>query len=136
MAGGRRTETWLNNVVQCFARNLKEGKHVAICLTGQPEAFIPELCERAIGFLAEVSRRALESTRVSALFLTGGETAYSVCWALGVHTMKLHARIAPLVVASRVVGGPCEGMFIITKGGSIGPDDLLCTICGSHSKET
>lgn len=136
MAGGRRTERWFNNLVQCFARNVREGKHVAVCLSCQAERFSPELCERAIGFLAEVSRRALQSARVPALFLTGGETAYSVCRALGVETLKLHARIAPLVVASRVVGGPCEGMFIITKGGSIGPDDLLCTICGSHSKET
>lgn len=136
MAGERRTERSLNNVVQCLARNLREGEHVAVCLSCQAERFSAELCERAIGFLAEVSRRTLESARVSALFLTGGETAYSVCRAIGVETLKLHVRIAPLVVASRVVGGPCEGMLIITKGGSIGPDDLLCTICGSHSKET
>ncbi|MDP2896695.1 MAG: four-carbon acid sugar kinase family protein [bacterium] len=136
MAGGRRTERSLNKVVQCFAQNLRGGKHVAVCLSCQPERLSPELCERAFRFLSELSRRVLETVPVSALFLTGGETAYSVCQALGVHTMKLHARIAPLVVASRVVGGPCDGMVIVTKGGSIGPDDLLCTICGSHSKET
>jgi len=136
MAGERRTERSLNNVVQCFAQNLRGGKHVAVCLSCQPERLSPELCERAFRFLSELSRRVLETVPVSALFLTGGETAYSVCQALGVHTLKLHARIAPLVVASRVVGGPCDGMVIVTKGGSIGPDDLLCTICGSHSKET
>ncbi len=136
MAGERRTERSLNNLVQTCVGNLKKREHTAVCLRCQPEQFEPELWEPALRFLSEFSRRVLERAPVSALFLTGGETAYSICRALGVHTMKLHVRIAPLVVASRVVGGPCDGMVIITKGGSIGPDDLLCTICGSHSKET
>jgi uncharacterized protein YgbK (DUF1537 family) len=135
IAEEEQAERSLEKVVEGCGGSLKKGKHAAICLRCQSEDFAPELWEPALRFLSEFSRRVMEQAPVSTLFLTGGETAYAVCQALGIHTLKLHARIAPLVVTSKVVGGPCDGMFIVTKGGSIGPDDLLCTICSSHFKE-
>lgn len=136
MAEEKRAERSLKRLVESCSGSLKKGKHAALCLRCQSHQFAPELWEPALRFLSEFSRRVIEMAPVSTLSLTGGETAYSVCQALGVHTLKLHARIAPLVVASKVVGGPCDGMFIVTKGGSIGPDDLLRTMCSSHFKET
>lgn len=129
-------ERSLKRLVEGCSGSLKKGKHAAMCLRCQSEKFAPELWEPSLRFLSEFSRRVVERGPISTLFLTGGETAYSVCQALGVHTLKLHARIAPLVVASKVVGGPCDGMVIVTKGGSIGPDDLLRTMCSSQLKET
>jgi D-threonate/D-erythronate kinase len=136
MVDEKRAERSLKGLVESCGESLKEGKHAALCLRCQSHQFAPELWEPALRFLSEFSRRIVERAPVSTLFLSGGETAYSICQALGIHTLKMHARMAPLVVASKVVGGPCDGKFIVTKGGSIGPADLLRTMCSSQFKET
>ncbi len=85
-------------------------------------------CERILAFLSDVCREIVTSVDVGTLVLTGGETAYSICYSLGVRALKLHARIAPLVVACEAVGGPCDGKTFVLKGGSIGPEDLVSRI--------
>lgn len=107
---------------------LGKGRTVALCFCGEPGGLSAEFCESALRFLSDLSRRVVEHTPPAVLFLTGGETAFVVCRALGIHAVKLHARVAPLVVASKALGGPCHGMILVTKGGAIGPDDLICRI--------
>ena len=87
-----------------------------------------ECCQRILAFLSEVCHEVANSVDVGTLVLTGGETAYSICRRLGVRALKLHTRIAPLVVACEAVGGACDGKTFILKGGSIGPEDLVSRI--------
>jgi uncharacterized protein YgbK (DUF1537 family) len=128
MADGTSAERLLNELEAACQGGLREGKTVALCFSGEPPSRPAAFSESVFRFFSAFSRRVVEHTRPSAVLLTGGETAYAVCRALGIEVVKLHARIAPLVVASRALGGPCHDMILITKGGSIGPDDLLCKI--------
>jgi uncharacterized protein YgbK (DUF1537 family) len=51
---------------------------------------------------------------------TGGETAAAVLLALGAWGLELVQRIGPGTVASRVLGGPHEGLCMVTKVGAMG----------------
>ncbi len=109
-------------------KRLLSGKNVAVCIGGEPAKFPGGLCESILDFLSNLGRRVVEAARPAAVVLTGGETAYSVCRALGIGALELHARISPLVVASKVVGGRFHDMLVVTKGGSVGSDDLVSRI--------
>lgn len=123
-----KPEAALNEFVKNCQRGLIAGKNVAVCVRGKVARPPAELCDSILAFLSNLCRRVVEVAPPAALVLTGGETAHSVCRALSISALKLHARIAPLVVASKVVGGPCHGTIVVAKGGSIGPDDLVCRI--------
>jgi uncharacterized protein YgbK (DUF1537 family) len=56
--------------------------------------------------------------------LTGGETAYEVCRALGIETLRLHSRIAPMVP---LAAAPDDTPIVI-RGGSIGGEEMMETI--------
>ncbi len=118
----------LNEFAEGCHRRLREGRNVAVCIRGELTDVPPGFCDSALAFLSNLTLRVLERVRPAALVLTGGETAYAVCRALGIHSLKLHSAIAPLVVASKVVGGPYHDLTVLTKGGSIGPDDLMSRI--------
>jgi uncharacterized protein YgbK (DUF1537 family) len=118
----------LKELADACQRKLLAGKSIALFAQREPQQISSELRRAILAFLSNLCRRIVEAVPVAALVLTGGETAYSVCRALNIRTLKLHARVAPLVVACRAVGGPYENMVIVTKGGSIGPDDLVSRI--------
>jgi len=115
-------------LVKTCQRELLAGHNVGVCVHGKVTESRAEFCDSILAFLSNLSRQLVESVPLAALVLTGGETAYSVCRALDIRALKLHARIAPLVVASKAVGEPCHGMIVVAKGGSIGPDDLVSKI--------
>ncbi len=123
-----KPEAALNEFVKTCRGGLLAGQNVAVCVRGKVARPPADLCDSILAFLSNLCRRVVEVTPPAALVLTGGETAHSVCRALGIGALKLHARILPLVVASKVVGGPCHGMIVVAKGGSIGPDDVVCRI--------
>jgi uncharacterized protein YgbK (DUF1537 family) len=80
---------------------------------------------------------ALARARPNGIVLVGGETAYEVLDGLGHPPLCLEARLAPLVVRSRLTAGVYAGLPLITKGGSTGAPDLLGQIVrqlgrGSH----
>lgn len=128
VADSSRRNAPLKQFARTCQRHLLSGENVAVSIAADQPDFPQEFCNWALATLSNVSRRIIEAVHVGALVLTGGETAYSVCHSLGIRTLELHARIAPLVVASKVFGGPRDGLLVVTKGGSIGPDDLISKI--------
>jgi uncharacterized protein YgbK (DUF1537 family) len=78
--------------------------------------------------LAEAARRGLERTGAATLVLTGGETAYSVCRALHATAIRVAGELEPGLAWGTLVGGPCTGLFVITKAGGFGDPDTLVRV--------
>jgi uncharacterized protein YgbK (DUF1537 family) len=78
--------------------------------------------------LAEAARREIEHASPRTLLLTGGETAYRVCRALAAEGIALGGEAAPGVAAGVLLGGPWEGLTVLTKAGGFGDADTLVQI--------
>src|SRR3972149_3085955 len=61
----------------------------------------------------------------SAPHLTGGETAYSVCRALGADGIALAGEVEPGLAIGTLLGGPFAGLAVITKAGGFGDPETL-----------
>jgi D-threonate/D-erythronate kinase len=68
---------------------------------------------------------AVSRVRPAGLFLSGGDTAFSVLGQLGIRQLKLEHTIVPGLVLSTVVGTAFSGLAVGTKPGSFGDDDAL-----------
>jgi uncharacterized protein YgbK (DUF1537 family) len=78
--------------------------------------------------LAEAARREVERARPRTLLLTGGETAYSVCRALGADGVALGGEAEPGLAVGVLLGGPWDGLTVVTKAGGFGDADTLVRI--------
>lgn len=61
--------------------------------------------------------------RVGGLYLSGGDTTIAVFRRLGATGLVLERDVLPLVAYGYIMGGSCEGMPVITKGGTAGDRD-------------
>ena len=68
--------------------------------------------------LAHAVDRLDEKVALSALILTGGTTAYTVCRRMGIKRLQLRQRISWGVVLSQA--SELSGMAVAVKGGSLG----------------
>ena len=59
------------------------------------------------------------------LFLTGGETAISICRALGATGMEVCRELVPGIPLGKLVGGPYQGLPVITKAGAFGDAEAI-----------
>ena len=80
----------------------------------------PADAERLPHELARCVRRALERRRVDGLFTTGGDVTAALLAELAADGLDVEDELVPLAVAGTLVGGPWEGLPIVTKGGLIG----------------
>lgn len=81
--------------------------------------------------LARAARRALESRPVDGVFTTGGDVTAALLAELGSHGLEVSDEVVPLAVAGSLVGGPWDGLQVVTKGGLVG--DARTTIeCLDH----
>ena len=80
----------------------------------------------ALGILAE---KLMDSFQFPVMLSTGGDTSLAICERLGINAIKPLTEICPGIPLGRIVGGPYEGRFIITKSGRFGnPDSLVETV--------
>ena len=70
--------------------------------------------------LARAVRRNLEEHAVDGVFTTGGDVTAALLGELGSHGLEVSDEVVPLAVAGSVVGGPWDGLQIVTKGGLVG----------------
>jgi D-threonate/D-erythronate kinase len=73
--------------------------------------------------LARAVRRNLEAHPVGGLYTTGGDVTAAVLAELGSSGLEIWEAVVPLAVAGTVVGGPWDGLHVVTKGGLIGDAD-------------
>ena len=81
--------------------------------------------------LAECTRCVVDSTRdkLSGLFLTGGDLAYSVCRGLDATALQVVGEVVTGVPLSILRGGPLDGLRVVTKAGGFGQPDIMLTSC-------
>lgn len=80
---------------------------------------------RITDYLGSVAASILASCPVSGLVLTGGDTAVAVCRSLGAVGLVLLNEIQPGMPAGRLIGGPYDGLIVVTKAGSFGEKDAI-----------
>ncbi len=61
----------------------------------------------------------------SGIVMTGGDTAVSVCAALGVGALEIEGEIEPGVPYGRLLEGPMAGLRIVTKAGGFGSAEAI-----------
>jgi uncharacterized protein YgbK (DUF1537 family) len=93
-------------------------------VTAQEAEEIPRVLARAV-------RRNLEEHAVDGVFTTGGDVTAAVLGELGSHGLEISDEVVPLAVAGSLVGGPWDGLQIVTKGGLVG-DASTTVACVDH----
>lgn len=104
--------------------------NLIICLSppdpGQTRLPSQELA-LALGNLAADLVRG-RAGHLGAVFASGGDTAQAVLSMLGNPEMVINCELAPGFIASTLAGGPCSGLYFLTKSGSFGEPDLLAEV--------
>ncbi|MFC5730294.1 MULTISPECIES: four-carbon acid sugar kinase family protein [Nocardioides] len=85
--------------------------------------------------LARAVRRNLEAHAVDGIFTTGGDVTAAVLAELGSHGLEISDEVVPLAVAGTLVGGPWDGLQIVTKGGLVG-DAGTTVACVDHLRRS
>ncbi|MBU6428645.1 MAG: hypothetical protein KGR26_06530, partial [Cyanobacteria bacterium REEB65] len=78
--------------------------------------------EQIVQALGSLTRRLLEVATVSGLVVCGGQTAASVCQALGLHWLEIVEEVAPAVPLLRPID---RDLPLVTKSGGFGQPDTL-----------
>lgn len=108
------------------ARHLSAGDHVA--LTVAEGEIIPGASEEIAARLAGHVLAAVSKVRPALVVATGGDVAMAVCRALKAEALRLEVEVLPGVPASTLVGGPYDGLWIVTKAGGFGREDALVAV--------
>lgn len=80
--------------------------------------------ERVADAMGKIARD-LTTLPLAGIFLTGGDTAVSVCRALGVGSIDILAEVLPGIPLGQLVGGCCPGLRVVTKAGAFGGDNAI-----------
>jgi uncharacterized protein YgbK (DUF1537 family) len=72
--------------------------------------------------------RELVAGAPSPLVLSGGDTAALVCRALCVQAIELRLEVAPGIPCGLILGGPFDGLPVVTKSGGFGGPDALIEV--------
>lgn len=75
--------------------------------------------------LGETARLVLQRTQVSGMFITGGDTAWGFLDKVGAKGSSILGEILVGIPMMRLVGGPCDGLKMVTKAGAFGGEDAI-----------
>ncbi len=75
--------------------------------------------------LALVAAALLTAVRSEGVFLCGGDTAEAFWHQLGASALLIREEILPGLMRGEFVGGPCNGLPVVTKAGAFGHVDTL-----------
>jgi uncharacterized protein YgbK (DUF1537 family) len=89
---------------------------------------------RLNSLLGEVALRAVNAGPLAGIVLTGGDVAASVLESLLAVGVRLGAEILPGIPLGTIVGGPREGLGLVTKAGAFGPPDALVEAVGALTR--
>jgi uncharacterized protein YgbK (DUF1537 family) len=84
--------------------------------------------EEIAAALGALTARLLGGFNFSVLFATGGDTSLAICKSLGAVGIDLVREICPGIPLGRIIGGPRNGQYIITKSGRFGNSGSLLEI--------
>lgn len=98
---------------------------MALSLAQELGLSINEVSTRIADFMGDLLYQVLKSRKVSGVFLTGGDTAINVIRKLSAKAAMVVEEIETGVPYITLVGGPFEGLRIVTKAGSFGEKDTI-----------
>ena len=75
--------------------------------------------------IGDMARQVLECTKVSGVFLTGGDTAIGFFDKVNSVGSSIMAEIAIGIPLMKLIGGPFEGLKVVTKAGAFGEEDAI-----------
>jgi D-threonate/D-erythronate kinase len=81
--------------------------------------------ERVMQGFAEVTASLIRRSSPDGIFLSGGDTAESVCWQIGAEGIRLIEEVLPGLTRGELVGGRHDGMPVVTKAGTFGSPQTL-----------
>jgi uncharacterized protein YgbK (DUF1537 family) len=130
-----------NQAAPCLQKALSllsNGKNVILTSGYQPDAIerakifgeklgmAPfEVSEIAAHILGWIGATILSQQEVSGVVLTGGDTAASVCRALGIKGIRILEEVAPAIPLGKMVTKEGKSLWVITKAGAFGNCDAL-----------
>lgn len=94
---------------------------VTVAVTGDRVAAAETIAARFSALLGACGRPG-------SLFVAGGETLRGIVERLGAGHLAVEGAIEPGLPVSRLVGGPLDGILVISKSGAFGRPDLLCDL--------
>lgn len=97
----------------------------ASCLSKSMGLSLNEISSKIADFMGSVVYDILKARKVSGMILTGGDTAINVINKLSAIGSVLVSEIELGVPLSTLLGGPYEGLPIITKAGAFGKADAI-----------
>ena len=81
--------------------------------------------------LAEVAAGLLSGVAVEGVFLCGGDTAEAFWHQIGACALLIQEEILPGLMRGEFVGGPRNGLPVVTKAGAFGNVDTLKQLINS-----
>jgi hypothetical protein len=82
---------------------------------------------------AERLKELLPRERISAVAVSGGDTATVFCQAAGVEHIELVDEVLPGIPHGIICGGALDGIAIVTKSGGFGDPDALIQVAEHFS---
>jgi D-threonate/D-erythronate kinase len=76
-------------------------------------------------FISGISKRIMEQAKISGVFLTGGDTAIGFFEKVESLGSSIVQEIAVGIPMMKLVGGPFEGLKVVTKAGAFGQKDVI-----------
>ena len=113
----------IDDILTGANRLLEKGKGLAISSTFS--RYTPALKQSIPALMAEVVAGLLATRKFAGLFLSGGDIAVEVCRRLSVVAISVLGEVEPGVPAGELMGGPGEGMRVVTKAGGFGTEEAL-----------
>jgi len=109
------------------AASLRSRRVAAIRFDGKEPASA-ESAARLLTCIGTFARDLLARVAPAAIFLTGGETAWTVCNILRGNSLEILAELEPGVVLARLGCEARQDVLIITKPGGFGADTLMSSL--------
>jgi uncharacterized protein YgbK (DUF1537 family) len=72
-----------------------------------------------------IALKTAEQYALRNLVISGGKTASSICSTAEISTINLERELLPGIPVGKVVGGSCDGLYLVTKAGGFGRRNSL-----------
>ncbi len=133
----------IQKLVQKARTSLKENQVTIIAVSSLMDKNIEEYysqmdlqkSKRIVSSLGEIANQLVSERLVKLLILTGGDTAAHVFEKMGSHSMALEKEILPGIPSGKLIGGPFEGLQVITKAGGFGEKDSFIKVVEFSNKK-
>lgn len=85
-----------------------------------------DLAKRITDGLAEISKQVIaQAGSITGCFFSGGDVAASFCEAVSADGIMLLDEVMPLAAYGHIMGGPFDGLAVVTKGGLVGNEHAV-----------